>query len=64
MPLSTGWNRLLVMQDMLKIIIPLGLMALLIGYHRLAARLRVPKPVYWLTMTAGGFLLMSVFDLW
>ncbi len=49
---------------MWKIIVPLGLLALMIGYHRLANRMNVPGPIYWITMGAGGFLMMSIFELW
>ena len=49
---------------MWKIIVPLGLLALMIGYHRLANRMNVPRPIYWITRGAGGFLMMSIFELW
>jgi hypothetical protein len=47
-----------------KIVVPLGLLALMIGYHKMAGRMNVPRPVYWITMAAGGFLMMSIFELW
>ena len=52
------------MESLWKVVVPLGLVALLIGYHRVADTMKIPKPVYWITMMAGGFLLMSIFDLW
>ena len=44
-----------------KYLAPLAILAFLVAYTRLATRMRIPKPVYWMTMVAGGFLLMSLF---
>ena len=40
---------------------PLAILGLLLGYTKLAKHVKIPKPVYWITMVAGGFLLMSLF---
>ena len=40
---------------------PLAILGFLVAYTRLAKRMKIPKPVYWMTMVAGGFLLMSLF---
>lgn len=52
------------MEDIWKFIVPLGLLGFIVGYHKLANRLKVPRPIYWMTMIAAGFLVMSVFDVW
>lgn len=49
------------MGDISHLIAPLGVLAALVVYSRVARRIEVPKPVYWITMVAGGFLLMSMF---
>ena len=38
-----------------------AILAFLVAYTRLAKRMKIPRPVYWMTMIAGGFLLMSLF---
>ena len=40
---------------------PLAILGFLLGYAMLAKHVKIPKPVYWITMVAGGFLLMSLF---
>ena len=40
---------------------PLVILGFLLGYTTLAKHVKIPKPVYWITMVAGGFLLMSLF---
>ena len=40
---------------------PLAILGFLLGYTKLAKHVKIPKPVYWITMVAGGFLLMSLF---
>lgn len=47
--------------DVWKYLAPLAILAFLVAYTRLAKRMKIPKPVYWMTMIAGGFLLMSLF---
>ena len=49
------------MNDIWTYIAPVAILAVLILYTRAAKRMNIPKPVYWITMIAGGFLLMSVF---
>ena len=44
-----------------KYLAPLAILAFLVAYTRVARRMKIPKPVYWMTMIAGGFLLMSLF---
>ena len=39
---------------------PLALLGALLVYSKVAQNRNVPKPVYWITMVAGGFLLMSM----
>ena len=51
------------MNDIWTYIAPLAILAVLILYTRVAKRMKIPKPVYWITMIAGGFLLMSVFTI-
>ena len=40
---------------------PLAILGFLLAYMKLARQMKIPKPVYWITMVAGGFLLMSLF---
>ena len=47
--------------DIWKYLAPLTILAFLVAYTRLAKRMKIPRPVYWMTMIAGGFLLMSLF---
>ena len=47
--------------DLWKYLAPLAILGFLAAYTRLAKRMKIPKPVYWMTMVAGGFLLMSLF---
>jgi len=47
------------MGDIAHYIAPLAILAALVIYSQVARRKKVPKPVYWVTMIAGGFLLMS-----
>lgn len=49
------------MGDLSQYAAPLVILAALVVYSRVAKRMKVPKPVYWITMIAGGFLLMSIF---
>lgn len=49
------------MGDLTRYAAPLVILAALVVYSRVAKRMKVPKPVYWTTMIAGGFLLMSMF---
>ena len=49
------------MGDLTRYAAPLAILAALVVYSRVAKRMKVPKPVYWITMIAGGFLLMSMF---
>ena len=49
------------MGDLSTYLAPLAVLAALVAYSRVAKRMKVPKPVYWITMVAGGFLLMSMF---
>ena len=49
------------MGDIPNFIAPLAFLAALVVYSRVARRMKLPKPVYWTTMIAGGFLLMSMF---
>ena len=51
------------MNDIWTYIAPLAILAGLILYTRVAKRMKIPEPVYWITMIAGGFLLMSVFTI-
>ena len=39
---------------------PLALLGALLVYSKVAQTKNVPKPVYWITLVAGGFLLMSM----
>jgi|TARA_X000000950_G_scaffold166988_1_gene203923 hypothetical protein len=39
---------------------PLAVLAGLIAYSQLAKRRNVPKPIYYATLIAGGFLLMAL----
>ena len=41
-------------------IAPLALLGALLVYSKVAQTKNVPKPVYWITLVAGGFLLMSM----
>lgn len=47
------------MGDIAHYIAPLAILAALVIYSQVARRKKVPKPIYWVTMIAGGFLLMS-----
>ena len=47
--------------DIWKYLAPLAILAFLVAYTRLAKRMKIPRPIYWMTMIAGGFLLMSLF---
>ena len=40
---------------------PLAILSFLLAYTKLAKHMKIPKLVYWITMVAGGFLLMSLF---
>ena len=40
---------------------PLAILGFLLGYTRLAKQMKIPKPIYWITMVAGGVILMSLF---
>ncbi|MCH1474200.1 MAG: hypothetical protein L7W94_00880 [Alphaproteobacteria bacterium] len=40
---------------------PLAILGFLLAYTKLAKRMKIPKPVYWITMVTGGFLIMSLF---
>ena len=40
---------------------PLVILGFLLAYTKVAKRMKIPKVVYWITMVAGGFLLMSLF---
>ena len=51
------------MNDIWTYIAPVAILAFLLLYTRVAKRMKIPKPVYWITMIAGGFLLMSVFTI-
>jgi len=51
------------MNDIWTVIAPLSILAFLVLYTRVAKRMNIPRPIYWTTMIAGGFLLMSVFTL-
>ena len=51
------------MNDIWRYIAPVAILACLILYTRIAQRMKIPKPVYWITMIAGGFLLVSVFGI-
>jgi|GEM_PF-1476285 hypothetical protein len=51
------------MNDIWTYIAPLAILAFLVLYTRVAKRVNIPGPVYWTTMIAGGFLLMSIFTL-
>ena len=46
--------------DLLHYIAPLAILGALVFYGRVARHRNVPKPVYWITLIAGGFLLMSM----
>jgi len=50
------------MTDSWTYLAPFAVLAFLVLYTRLAKRRNIPKPVYWTTMVAGGFLLMSLFS--
>ena len=39
----------------------LAILGFLLAYAKLAKRIKIPKAIYWITMVAGGFLLMSLF---
>ena len=49
------------MNDIWTYIAPVAILGFLLFYTRVAKRMKIPKPVYWITMIAGGFLLMSFF---
>jgi hypothetical protein len=49
------------MNDIWTYIAPVAILAFLILYTKTAKHKNIPKPIYWITMIAGGFLLMSVF---
>ena len=51
------------MNDIWTYIAPLAILAFLVLYTRVAKRVNIPGPIYWTTMIAGGFLLMSIFTL-
>ena len=51
------------MNDIWRYIAPVAILAFMVLYARIAKRMNIPKPVYWITMTAGGFLLMSLFTI-
>ncbi len=40
-------------------VVALAVLGALIVYSRFAKRKNVPKYIYWMTMVAGGFLIMS-----
>ena len=54
-------KRTFMQTDIWKYLAPLAILAFLVAYTRLAKRMKIPMPVYWMTMIAGGFLLMSLF---
>ena len=41
-------------------IAPLAILGALLAYSKAAQTKNVPKPVYWITLITGGFLLMSM----
>jgi len=49
--------------DLLHYLAPLVLLAAIIAYSRMAKRRNVPKVIYWTTMIAAGFLLMSLLQI-
>jgi hypothetical protein len=48
------------LSDLLHYLAPLAVLGALIVYSRFAKRKNVPKYIYWMTMVAGGFLIMSL----
>ena len=49
--MNTPWN----------FVASLAILGFLLAYTKLAKCMKIPKPVYWITMVAGGFFLMSLF---
>ena len=54
-------KRAFMQTEIWKYLAPLAILAFLVAYTRLAKHMKIPKPIYWMTMIAGGFLLMSLF---
>ena len=46
--------------ELLHYLPPLVVLCALIVYSRIAKQKNMPKLIYWITMVAGGFLLMSL----
>ena len=48
------------MGDLLHYLAPLAVLAALLVYSQIAKQNNVPKPIYYATLIAGGFLLMAL----
>ena len=48
------------LSDLLHYLAPLVVLGAIIWYSRMAKQKNVPKVIYWMTMIAAGFLLMSL----
>ena len=59
MQVGSSW-RTWIIDIIVHYMAPLGLLGALLVYSKLAQTKNVPKPVYWITLVAGGFLLMSM----
>ena len=51
------------LSNLLHYLAPLAVLGALIVYSRFAKRKNLPKDIYWMTMIAGGFLIMSLTNL-
>ena len=59
MQVGTNWGTWII-DIIMHYMAPLALLGALLVYSKVAQNKNVPKPVYWITLVAGGFLLMSM----
>ena len=59
MQVQSSW-RMRIIDIIMHYMAPLALLGALLVYSKVAQTKNVPKPVYWITLVAGGFLLMSM----
>ena len=59
MQIRSSW-RTWIIDIIVHYMAPLALLGALLVYSKVAQTKNVPKPVYWITLVAGGFLLMSM----
>ena len=59
MHIRSSWGTWII-DIIMHYVAPLALLGALILYSKVAQTKNVPKPIYWITLVAGGFLLMSM----